>query len=655
MNALVVNQLVGTPVLAKLLLLICIAVLFLYLCRRDAGGKPGAFLSLLGILLIRDFLSVSFYSPYLFYVSDLICLSFVLYILVGPFERFRPALVIIIVLNAAVAALFIGSAVFNMPIGLPIASIGYLLISDVLFAGLMSFVNRKDHSTVARHLVSRLWPFALVFLLAYTILAVVMGYDDRLFLGLVMPLSYAWMFAAALLCSGLQEAQLKKALAGYEAAIDSLHTLFLETGAALEGDNPGQEVLNRLNGVLVLETGADGGVILVPDDPGRVTVQAYAGFFPPLLPVAGAPPRNAGGMEACMRKAQFDLGEGILGDVAKSGKNVYRPVAERDPRFAANNQDELPKITSFMAVPLMMEDRILGVAAVVRTSAGSLFREEDFDRFKLLANFGSFAIRTLAPVRGSGESSGKSTTPGTTDPDAAIGLIQQSILTRRLPQCPGLSVDAMMIPAPGSAGTYDDLIMVRKDRIIGVLSEAGGQGLRAALVLVMLKSLLHVLGKTDKDMAAVLNWANRVLYGIIDAGLAPSVGVVCLNPLTRELEYANAGRMSLLVYRQGTKSLDYISRTSVPIGKERAVDYERIRLQLEPGDLAVLCTDGVTACQDGRGNEFGRSAVGRAVVRHADSDAVTVTAGIRSALSAFGEGTIQQSDQAVFVFKLEQS
>ncbi|OHD80815.1 MAG: hypothetical protein A3J97_06380 [Spirochaetes bacterium RIFOXYC1_FULL_54_7] len=653
MNAHSVNQVVGSSVVAKLILLACIASLFLYLRRKDTEGQSSAFLALLGILVVRDFLSAWYFSLHLFYISDIFYLGFALVILLAPYDGSRQVLGLIIGFNVVVAALFVGVVVFDLPVRLPVGTFGYVLVVDAFIAGLVSFMNRKDRSTSGRQLVSLMWPLAVLFLLSYTVLAVVMGYDDPLFLGLVMPLSYCWLFAAALFSLEIQDAELVSTLAYYEAAIDSLYTMFLSTGPVLEDGITGQEVLERLNGILVSETGADGGVILVPDGDEFVTVKAYTGFFPPLLPVPERLPRTAGDIEAYMKKARFGLGEGILGDVAKTGKNVYCPIGERDPRFAANGSDEFLRITSFMAVPLMIEDKILGVSALIRTSAGSTFKEADFDRFKLLANFGSFVVNSVFPSTGSGEGNIEDPKPGAAGMDGAIEIIQQSTLSRRLSRCPGLSMDAMTVPAPGSVGVYHDLIQARKDRIIGVIAEAGGRELRAALVLVMLKSVLHVLGRTDKDMAAVLNWANRVLHGIIDTNHAPSIGIVCMNLLSGGLEYANAGRLSLLVYRQATKSLDYISRVSVPIGKERVSDYERIRLQLQTGDLAVMYTSGVTGCLDGQGNQFGRNALARAIVRHADSNAGEVAAGIRGALSAFRGTAIQQTDQTVFVIKLE--
>ncbi|MFH2113297.1 MAG: SpoIIE family protein phosphatase [Spirochaetota bacterium] len=652
MNARFVNQVIGSPVLAKLILLACVAAIFLYLRRKDTEGHSSAFLALLGILAVRDFLSAYYFSPDLFLISDLFYLSFAIYILLAPHDGSRMTLVLAIGFNIVMTALFVGMAVFDLPINLPGRIFGYVLVVDVSIAGLIAFNNRKDRSTSARHLVSLLWPVAVLFLLAYTVLAVVLGYDDTLFLGLVMPLSYGWLLAAALLSLGIQEAELVTALVYYEAAIDSLHTMFLSTASALEAGIPGQEVLERLNEMLVSETGADGGIILLPDGDESVTVKAYAGFFPPLLPMSERLPRTAEDIETYMKRARFGFGEGIFGDVAKTGKNVYSPVAERDPRFIANGSDDFMRISSFMAVPLMIEDRILGVSALVRTSTGSAFQEADFDRFKLLANFGSFAVSAVLSSYGIEDGNRKNPIPGSEGTEGAIKVVQQSILPRRFPLRPGLSVDAMTIPATGSAGAYYDFILARKDRIIGVVAEAGGQGLRAALVLVMLRSVLHVLGGTDKGMAAVLDWTNRVLHGSIDNDQTVSIGLVCLNLQTGELEYTNAGRLALLVYKHGTRAIDYIYKASVPIGKERVAGHERIRLQLQAGDMMVLYTDGVTGCMDNQGNRFGRKALASTIAGFGESRAQEVIAGIRGALSVWAGTAMQQDDQTVLVIKV---
>ena len=71
MNAHSVNQVVGSSVVAKLILLACIASLFLYLRRKDTEGQSSAFLALLGILVVRDFLSAWYFSLHLFYISDI--------------------------------------------------------------------------------------------------------------------------------------------------------------------------------------------------------------------------------------------------------------------------------------------------------------------------------------------------------------------------------------------------------------------------------------------------------------------------------------------------------------------------------------------------------------------------------------------------------
>ena len=655
MDARLVDQVVGSPVFARLILLSCIAALFLYLRRKDTEGHSGAFLALLGILFVRDFLSVYFLSPELFFISDVFYLGFAVFILLAPFENSRAVLVLTITVNIMIAALFLGIVIFDLPIRIPISVFGYLLVADTSLAGLGAFVNRKDRSNSSRHLVSLLWPLAVLFLLLYSVLAIILGYGDSRFLNLVMPLSYAWLLAAALISLGIQEAEMVSTLGYYEAAVDSLYSMFLSIGSVREEGLSGQEVLNRLNRVLISETGADGGVILIPEGDDFMTLASYAGFFPPVLPVSHQLRQTIADIETYMKQARFGYGDGLFGEVGKAGKNVFCPRADMDPRFVQNNAIDFLRINSFMAVPLMIEDRVLGVSALVRTSSSSYFKEADFDRFKLLANFGSFAASSLGPCTGTTAEEKLIPRPVGDATDSVFREIQKFILPSSLPHYPGLSADAMTVPVPEPGSVYYDLLQIRKGKIIGIVAEVPCQGLRASLVMVMLRSVLQVLGRTGNDMASILNWANRVLQGSIEESIAPSLGLICLNLQTRELEYANAGNLGLLLYRHETRTLDYISRSSVPLGTKKLAEYERIRQQLHTGDIAVLYTAGVIAGTDGEGNQFSRKSLARAIVAHEKSDATTVLEGVREALLAFGgSGTaLAKASQTVLVMKVE--
>ena len=536
MDARLVDQVVGSPVFARLILLICIAALFLYLRRKDTEGQSGAFLALLGILFARDFLSVYNLSPELFFVSDVFYLGFAIFILLAPFENTRVVLVLAITVNIMLAALFLGVVFLDVPIRIPVSVFGYLFVADTGLAGLGAFLNRKDRSNSSRHLISLLWPLAVLFLLLYSVLAIILGYRDSRFLNLVMPLSYTWLLAAALFSLRIQENEMVSALGYYEAAVDSLYSMFMSIGFAREEGLSGQEVLDRLNGVMISETGADGGVILIPESDDFMTIASYAGFFPPVLPVSHQLRQTIGDIESYMKQARFGFGDGLFGEVGKAGKNVFCPRADMDPRFVLNNASDLLRISSFMAVPLMIEDRVLGVSALVRTSSRSHFKEADFDRFKLLANFGSFAASSLVPCTGTTAEEKPMLKPVGTATDSILGEIQEFIIPSSLPRYQGLSADAMTLPVPELVSVYYDLLQVRKGKIIGIVAETPGQGLRASLVMVMLRSVLQVLGRTGNDMASVLNWANRVLQGSIEESIAPSLGLVCLNLQTRELE-----------------------------------------------------------------------------------------------------------------------
>jgi putative methionine-R-sulfoxide reductase with GAF domain len=83
------------------------------------------------------------------------------------------------------------------------------------------------------------------------------------------------------------------------------------------------------------------------------------------------------------------LGEGIIGGIAQSGQSLFIPDTLADERYEQTLPD-MVTTTSFMAVPLMLQDEVFGVIAV--TSDMGNFRQDDFTLLEILANFDHMAF-----------------------------------------------------------------------------------------------------------------------------------------------------------------------------------------------------------------------------------------------------------------------
>lgn len=644
------SQVIGSSLLSRLIVLLCAGALFWTLGRKDTEGRSAYFILLLAFLAVKDGFLALFPLPELAFLFDLVYFGSVSFLALVPAGRaargWIAALGIIhVVVAGAYAAWVYGGFLPSFP-AWGFAMVLVVDTASVPLAGALCGRNRDDSS---RRLVSDTWPVITLTLAAYVALSLLLGYDNELFARLIAPLSYAWFVVVALDGLHIHDTETVSAISYYEDSIDSLYNLSFKVGTAFKGSLSTDNVLGSMNEAMIAETRADGGSIYLVDEFDDIVVaKAYAGVFPPPFALPESLPRKANRVESYLRHAQFRLGETIIGDVAKTGKNVFAPDVDSDGRFESNGDEDYLKLASFMAVPLMVEDKIIGVSAVARTRPGEPFDEADFDRFKLLANFSTLSVSNFFSFLEANERSGLERQAG------IAAEIQGTIIPKKLPQFPTLGIGAFTAPARGVSGDYYDVIRTREDRVVGVIGDVAGKGVQAALIMVMIRSILHLITNTSKDIATVLEWVNRGITGKIDLDHYATLGIVAISIATGELEYANAAHQPLLVYRRATDTIETMDTKSVPIGVERATEYKRKAFRLYDGDIAVLYTDGIVEAMNEQGKQYGRKSLGQAIARYKDLPPKEIVGKIRAELAAFIGSARQHDDQTVLVFKMKQ-
>lgn len=650
------SEVIASPLIAKAAVLLYSAAALAFLRRRDTERRVGAFLAIALACLARDLALAVVPSAGLALLSDIILFGAIAVACMDPFPRTRPWMALIAVLSAAAIGLYALRALYGLTLGLPAYAFKGALLADAAAVaatgGLRAVRSRGGRARGERldegaaRLVGGTWLPISSLMAGYAVAAMLLGYGDEYFERLVAPLSYAWLPLVGLAALRDRDDETLSAVSYYEASIDSLYNMSFRVGTALRGSISADEVMGNLNDVIMAETEADGGAIYLVDEfDDLIVTKAIAGTFPPPFPLPENLPRTKKRVDSFMRHAQFRLGETILGEVAKSGKNVYAP--EGVVGAASQAAGELEAISSFMAVPLMIEDKIIGVSAVARTKAGSPFTEAEFDRFKLLANFGTLAVSNLFSFLEANERSGIERSAG------IAAEIQAAITPKRLPQFPKLGLGAFSAPAHGVSGDYHDVMRTREDRVVGVVGDVAGKGIQAALVIVMMRSILQLVTNTDKDVATILDWVNKGITGKIDIDHYATLGIVALNVESGELEYANAAHQPLLVYRRATDSIETVDVKSVPIGVERGTPYYRKALRLQPGDIVALYTDGVVEAMNDQGRQFGRKSLGGLIAGNRDLEPQDIATRIKAELSAFRGGARQHDDQTVLVFKMK--
>lgn len=631
------------PLLAKLVLAAALIAVFVFLRKKDTEGAMTGYAFIACFLIARDIIFVPVSDSRLYNVSDLVLMGGLLFMSLKPFRLGWPYWVSVALDCAAIVVLLLED--FGMNLGLPADSLRLVALVPVVSLALVPLLSYKEADTPARTLSLRAaLPLSLgsaIYIVAGTIL----GTGHPIFRVLATPLFYGLIFVIALIFTDIIQGQLVSAVNYYEESVDSLYDLLLSTGTAMRSETFLQDVVDNMVRTVVERTGADGGILLLSDEfEETVSVRALSGSYPPPFKLPENLPKTQDRVESFLRHARFKLGEGILGEVSRTGKHVYVPQAGPDSPLPDNGDEAWLKAGAFIASPLIVRDRIIGAISVAKTGQGS-FSERDFDRCKLLANFGSIAVANSFSFLEAAERSD-------IEREADIAAeVQSSLIPKKLPEVRGFSFGAYASSAHGVCSDYYDIIQTRADKAVIAVGDVAGKGVAASIVLVMVRSILHLITASTKDVATLLQWVNRGITGKVDLDHYATLCLAAVDSSSGVIDLANAGHQPALLCRSAEGPLETFESKSVPIGVERGTTFTSARFALAEGDVLVLYTDGIVETMNPQGKQYGRKSLGAVVQRYRELSPSEIAEQIGEDLLGFAGTTRPHDDRTVLVIK----
>ena len=213
--------------------------------------------------------------------------------------------------------------------------------------------------------------------------------------------------------------------------------------------------------------------------------------------------------------------------------------------------------------------------------------------------------------------------------------VQNVLFPHKLPEVASLEVYGICRPARSVSGDYYDFIPLGSDRLVLAVGDISGKGISAALLMATTHAFVRAyslppdrVSPPDGRGTAILLNADRSMYFWGDgAGQSrPSVGMLmsalnhqlfrctsqekyatmflgCYDAAIRELTYCNAGHLPPIMLGENG-SLSRLDTSGMVVGLFDGVAYGESTISMQPGDLFVAFSDGVTEPENDAG-EFG--------------------------------------------------
>lgn len=197
--------------------------------------------------------------------------------------------------------------------------------------------------------------------------------------------------------------------------------------------------------------------------------------------------------------------------------------------------------------------------------------------------------------------------------------IQAHLRPREFPDISEVEIEALSDPSMLIGGDYYDVLHVDDRRWGFVIADVSGKGAGAALVMTECRATMRLCAEGEPSPAAVLRRVNRNLQPDMRPGMFVALFYGILDLDTNRLRYCRAGHEPPLLLRGGGE-VETLPGGGLAVGLDDGPLFnemlEESEIQLHPGDLLALYTDGITEASNPQGEEFGRDRLAASLQRH---------------------------------------
>jgi serine phosphatase RsbU (regulator of sigma subunit) len=306
-----------------------------------------------------------------------------------------------------------------------------------------------------------------------------------------------------------------------------------------------------------------------------------------------------------VNSGELRLSRTVINDAMQSRSALITRNAAVDPRFSGSESVSDLQLGSVMCAPLIArEGEILGVLQVDTSDPLSPFRPKDLEVLIAVATQAAVAI-TVSRLHET------ELRARTLERELALAAeMQRNCLPEGRPKIAGYEFFDHYEPAEQIGGDYFDYIPLASGRLAVVIGDVVGHGIPAALMMSKVSAETRFLAASLQEPAAILKSLNRITCRSNRFGSFVTLAILALDPATHDVIIASAGHMPPLLRRvDGSIELPGRDTFGPPLGADAETSFRQHSFQLEPQEILLLYTDGLTEARNAKGELFGEDRI----------------------------------------------
>jgi phosphoserine phosphatase RsbU/P len=205
-------------------------------------------------------------------------------------------------------------------------------------------------------------------------------------------------------------------------------------------------------------------------------------------------------------------------------------------------------------------------------------------------------------------------------------------------------------PANTVGGDFYDVLPLTDGRIVVTLGDVAGKGSPAALLMALLLAMFRTLIDEGLEAADLAERLNAQVCRHSPASRFITLFFAFCDPASGRMVYVNAGHMPALLRRRDG-SFERLTGGGIALGMFELSKYEAHETTIQPGDLLVLYSDGVTEAEDHHGRQFEEAGLERVVDVHAVASPPDLAQTILRSVETHAQETYLADDLTVLVVK----